>query len=226
MAKVKDPLGCREASGSIGGMTFARGPFGAYVQAKGQPVGTVTVAQSLHRSVFQEVVRAYQDLTVEEILLWDEYGRMYGTELRVGSLHRLCGFGAFNRINTNRRRAGLPIVRRPPPRGRSDYFSKFAVRRTAMGIEGRPTVLPLRQQRFMWGRVPSPQPLSRMSRRFRWEQTRWRSSDDVWPEVMWGTEVMKPVSARYPWRYKCMDELGLLTDWIFGHTDVSYPAGG
>lgn len=212
VAKVKDPFGAREASGSVGGITAGRNYVGVYVRARGGRAYKLTENQGLVRAVMQRLAREYQDLERWEMDLWRDFGAEYGVELSIGSGHGLCGCGAYTRSNYHRSRMGLASNRTPPPNPGGNYSGSVSLREYPQGIGLDVLPRPMREQAVLyrtgirqgvpgwWGRGP-------------WRSGRYLREDAAWPEIVFGRRDIWGYEANYRVQTKFIDDFGRATKW-------------
>jgi hypothetical protein len=104
-----------QASGSIGGATFARNRGGLYVRARSVPVNPNTGFQSDVRGYFSNAVGRWNDaLTQAQRDGWNLYAEQVPLTDSLGDPRNIGGLPMYIRSNTFRRLLGLPFVDAPP----------------------------------------------------------------------------------------------------------------
>lgn len=100
-----------QASGSIGGITYAHNSGGMYSRARAIPVNPNTAFQQTVRSLFAAVGNAWQTvLTAAQRESWEDYAANYQVTNRLGDLINLSGVAMYTRNNVARLQAGLARV--------------------------------------------------------------------------------------------------------------------
>lgn len=103
--------GISSASGSIGGTTFSRNRFGAYIRNRTIPVNPGSPQQATVRNNFTTLVNAWTSvLTDAERAAWGVYAANVPVLNRLGQSVNLTGQNMYIRSNSPRLQAGLAIV--------------------------------------------------------------------------------------------------------------------
>jgi len=100
MALVKYGGGIVQASGSIGGTTFARNRFGNYMRARTKPVNPQSARQVAARARIAFLSEEWSDtLTAAQRLAWEAYASAIAWTNRLGESVNLTGYNHFCRSN-------------------------------------------------------------------------------------------------------------------------------
>jgi len=101
MALIKFGGGVTQASGSIGGTTFARNRYGNYMRARTKPVNPNTQKQADIRACISQLSNVWSSaLSVVERGAWNTYAAAIAMKNRLGESMYLTGFNHFIRSNT------------------------------------------------------------------------------------------------------------------------------
>lgn len=104
-----------QASGSIGGATFARNRGGLYVRARSVPVNPNTNLQSQVRGNFAQAVARWNDnLTPAQRDGWNLYAEQVPLTDSLGDPRNVGGLPMYVRSNSFRLLLGLPVIDNPP----------------------------------------------------------------------------------------------------------------
>jgi len=115
MALIKYGGGVTQASGSIGGNTFARNRFGNYTRSRTKPVNPNSTAQGLSRSSLAYLAQYWNaTLSVEERGSWETYAGSVPGLNRLGESVYLTGFNEFLRSNIIRLQNELAVIEAGP----------------------------------------------------------------------------------------------------------------
>jgi len=111
MALIKFGGGVTQASGSIGGTTFARNRFGNYSRSRTKPVNPNTALQSGVRGRLAYLAEYWSSqLTAGERGAWATYAAAVASLNRLGESVYLTGFNHFLRSNTSRLQGGGAVI--------------------------------------------------------------------------------------------------------------------
>jgi hypothetical protein len=103
-----------QASGSVGGTTFARNSYGMYTRARAKPVNPNTPAQQLIRNAMAQAHEAWNALTKTVQDTWNSYATNTTIPNRLGDPVKLTGRAHYLRQYVLRSQAGLsPITSAP-----------------------------------------------------------------------------------------------------------------
>jgi len=103
MALIKFGGGVTQATGSIGGTTFARNRFGNYNRSRTKPVNPNTALQSAARGRLAYLAEYWSSqLSADERGAWATYAAAVASLNRLGESVYLTGFNHFLRSNTTR----------------------------------------------------------------------------------------------------------------------------
>lgn len=115
MALIKFGGGVTQASGSIGGNTFARNRFGNYFRSRTKPVNPQSAGQSLIRSSLAYLAQYWNaTLTNSERGSWETYAGSVPGLNRLGESVYLTGFNQFLRSNIIRLQNALSVIEAGP----------------------------------------------------------------------------------------------------------------
>ena len=115
MALIKFGGGVTQASGSIGGNTFARNRFGNYFRNRTKPVNPQSTAQGLIRSSLAYLSQYWNaTLTPAERGSWETYAGSVPSLNRLGESVYLTGFNEFLRSNIIRLQNELAVIEAGP----------------------------------------------------------------------------------------------------------------
>jgi hypothetical protein len=95
-----------QASGSIGGITFATGIGGMFIRARAIPVNPNTQEQNEVRSALGALTSFWNTLTTPQRNAWNAYAAQVPLPDTFGDPRLVSGFNHFIRSNTNRLRIG------------------------------------------------------------------------------------------------------------------------
>jgi len=95
-----------QASGSIGGITFATGIGGMFMRSRAIPVNPNTTSQNSVRSVFGALTSVWNTLTSPQREAWNAYAAQVPLTDTFGDPRIVSGFNMFMRSNSNRVRSG------------------------------------------------------------------------------------------------------------------------
>lgn len=100
-----------QASGSVGGATFAHNQGGMYVRGRGLPTQPNTAAQQVVKAAFAALATAWRSTaSAAQRAAWSVYATNSPITGKLGDPLVLSGQQMFNRCNTPRLQAGLPVV--------------------------------------------------------------------------------------------------------------------
>jgi hypothetical protein len=124
-----------EARGSVGGSTFARNRYGAYVRNRTKPVDPGSAAQVLQRGRMSASVTNWRALTAAQRDTWN--AKALDTHLvnRLGEPFHPTGMNLFTRSDNLLALAGLTGVTDPPSSPIIEDFGSFASYTGASGLE-------------------------------------------------------------------------------------------
>lgn len=101
MASILTSLGIAEIRGSVGGMTFSKNHYGAYVRNRSIPVNPNTALQVAVRATLAFLTNRWSaDLTPVQRFAWNLYGSSVAMLNRLGQTIYLTGFNHYIRSNT------------------------------------------------------------------------------------------------------------------------------
>jgi hypothetical protein len=112
--KILQPFGSLAASGSIGGSTYSRNRYGAYVRSRVVPVNPQSALQAAVRSTFSELVARWSLLTPAQRTAWSEYAAATPRTDALGQPITLTGRAVFIGNNALRIQSGLAVVQDGP----------------------------------------------------------------------------------------------------------------
>jgi hypothetical protein len=104
MAKIISSL-VGDLRGSIGGNTYSRNRYGAYIRQRVKPVNPNTVAQSIARSIFSSISAGWRLLTQERRDYWNTL-----TTHKGALMTPISGQALFNMVNRNLKSLGQGLV--------------------------------------------------------------------------------------------------------------------
>jgi hypothetical protein len=111
MASVKFGGGVLDARGSIGGQTFSRNSFGAYIRSRVVPTNPNTARQQAVRAAVSYLVdRWTSTLTPAQREAWALYAANISMLNKLGESIKLSGFNHFVRSNAPRKQALVAVV--------------------------------------------------------------------------------------------------------------------
>lgn len=97
-----------QATGSVGGVTFANSKSGLYMRARSQPINRNSSAQQAIRTYFGNLAAFYsQNLTAPQRAGWDTYAKNVLMRNPLGDSVQIPAVSQFIRSNTSRLQAGL-----------------------------------------------------------------------------------------------------------------------
>ncbi len=100
-----------EVRGSVGGQTFSRNRFGAYIRNRSVPVNPNSSRQQAIRNIMAFVVNFWsQQLGITQRDAWDVYAENITFTNSLGQSYKITGFNHFVRSNIARQIYGLSIV--------------------------------------------------------------------------------------------------------------------
>lgn len=117
MALLKYGGGIVQASGSIGGTTYARNRFGNYGRPRTKPVNPKSARQSLARASMQYLAEQWREPPMDDPKreAWETYAKGVAWNNRLGEAVKLTGFNHFLRSNAALIRAGGSLITAGPP---------------------------------------------------------------------------------------------------------------
>ena len=122
-----------EIRGSIGGSTFSRNTYGAYIRSRAKPTNPNTSLQVQIRTFMRNVVSAWRLLSDDQREAWNTYATSTPMQNRLGQTIYLSGFNHYCRSNVARLLAGLNRVDdAPSSAGLPDLPSGTAVQLSAL----------------------------------------------------------------------------------------------
>ena len=219
MAKVLDPFGSREVRGSVGGLTYSRGPGGQYVKSKGRVLNKATADQMSLRVAFQECVAYYQTLERWEMELWEEYARVWREHFAVGSRMGFCAITRFKQSNVLRRIVRYPWIRVPPKSPVCSYKGKFEMYYTPSAVMGRLNPGPKGQQVAWYSASMRPQSFARFQNE-KWRRIFVGGKEGPGPHTFWEFQQQGKFNARYFGRARVCDDEGNLGPWLHTYLDL------
>jgi hypothetical protein len=92
--KIKNKL-FDEASGSIGGFTFAGSQGGMYMKTKSNPRNPNTAKQQIVRSAMAGATVKWRSMTTAQRKVWDSWGKTLDKEDILGNKVEISGWSAF-----------------------------------------------------------------------------------------------------------------------------------
>lgn len=100
-----------QASGSIGGITYAHNRGGMYTRARATPTNPQTIRQTEVRNRMSQLTNLWVNtLTDAQRILWDAYASAVPLPDRLGEPRNVGGLGMYVRSNLARLQAGEPRV--------------------------------------------------------------------------------------------------------------------
>lgn len=112
--KVLQPSGSMAASGTVGGSTYSRNRFGAYVKRKSVPVNPSTAFQNAVRANFSEITARWSQLTSAQRAAWQTYSNAVPRSDVFGQPITLDGRMMHLACNSLRKQAGIALVDEGP----------------------------------------------------------------------------------------------------------------
>lgn len=110
MALIKYGIGIAQISGSIGGVTFARNTYGAYIRNRTTPTNPRTARQTEVRASIAFLAAYWaQTLSDAQRTAWNLYAASVVMTNRLGEPTYLSGYNMFLRSNAIPKRADYPI---------------------------------------------------------------------------------------------------------------------
>jgi len=108
MAKVLSPLFSEQAKGSVGGLTFSRGPAGDIVKKKGGPVKRSEPYKQSNRARIGYLARKWGALDQSARDSWKAWAEEHPEPDGFGGTFIMSGINAFVKLNFNAMRLGAP----------------------------------------------------------------------------------------------------------------------
>jgi len=102
------------ASGSVGGQTFSRNRYGAYVRTRAIPVNPNTVPQQNARSRLSTYSANWQTLTASQKISWNAWALQNPIINTLGASQTLTGQAAYVGVNTRLAQATDTAIDVPP----------------------------------------------------------------------------------------------------------------
>jgi len=126
MALIKLGPTIAMAAGSIGGTTYARNRYGAYIRNRTKPVDPGSTNQNAYRTRVSNAVAAWQALTAAQRAAFNNKAKTTGLVNRIGESFHPSGINLFIRTYNLLDMAGLSQVTVPPatplaPDPKSDF---------------------------------------------------------------------------------------------------------
>lgn len=112
---VKFGGGILDARGSIGGNTYSRNRYGAYVRARVTPVNPQSSRQSAVRALMADVSQAwFASLTLANRDAWGQYASNVPEKNKLGETIFFSGFNQYVASNMAAQNGGLPAIAAGP----------------------------------------------------------------------------------------------------------------
>jgi hypothetical protein len=100
-----------QASGSVGGATFAHNQGGLYIRARSIPVNPSTARQTVVRNALTSLSTAWvETLSDAQRQAWDLYASLVGIVGPLGDSRKIGAISMYNRCNVPRLQAGLTRI--------------------------------------------------------------------------------------------------------------------
>ena len=110
-----------DVRGSIGSTTYQRTSSGAIARRKPNPSFRRFSAQLIQRASIQKLTRLFQDLSNEERLSWEEFGKAWSVSDQFGDSVNLIGLTWFVKFNSPLRLTGQTHIVVPPDCPNTDF---------------------------------------------------------------------------------------------------------
>lgn len=117
MATIQFSAVVDDARGSLGGLTFSRNRYGAYVRSRTAPVQPRTAAQTAVRNQFTAFSTSWRILSPAQQTQWNVFAGIQPTLNRLGRTRFLSGAQWYVKLNMIRYSLGLAEIVSPPPPG-------------------------------------------------------------------------------------------------------------
>lgn len=137
MAKIKNPLNSVQASGTAGGVTYARNHYGQYARTWFSPVQPNTASQLSWRAAMAQANTWYQDPVAVfpvSITRWQQFAQNYTWTNQFGKQVRLSAKEWFIKHNIWKAISGGTILPNPPLSPSLNYFPEITIFWDTAGI--------------------------------------------------------------------------------------------
>lgn len=115
MAKVNYGQTVNDARGKLGGTVFSKNRYGAFTRRKVTPINRNTPAQSLVRTNFATLSKAWSGtLTADQRAAWVSYAQTYPRLDIFGASITLSGANMYISLNQRLLQAGAALITTPP----------------------------------------------------------------------------------------------------------------
>ena len=114
MALFRSGIGIQDISGSIGGTTFARNRYGAYMRNRVKPTNPKSSRQTVVRAAMADMKDLWAALTQDQRDAWETYGANVSMLNRLGMTIKLTGWNHFVRSNVALLSAAKTVVEDAP----------------------------------------------------------------------------------------------------------------
>lgn len=114
MAKFTPGPAVAEVRGSVGGTTFSRNRYGAYMRFRAKPTVSTTEYATLAKARMTAATQAWQELTAAQRLAWNQFGREHPIVGSLGMPQAPTGHAAFVGVHIRCAIMGLAAPTVPP----------------------------------------------------------------------------------------------------------------
>lgn len=114
MAKFTPGPAVAAVSGSVGGTTFSRNRYGAYMRFRAKPVISTTPEAQEAKGVLTTQTQRWQNLTDPQRLAWKQYAETHLVTNSLGVAVTLTGHQSFVGINARLDKANATLIDIPP----------------------------------------------------------------------------------------------------------------
>jgi hypothetical protein len=126
MAKVKFTAIVAQMRGKLAGSVFARGRYGNYIRTLTSPINSNTPALERVRSLFNNVVTGWYNLTDDQRAAWGGSASVAGKQTSFGESFNYTGRVLYIHLNRNLQEIGEALITEPPVLNPVESFSNFA----------------------------------------------------------------------------------------------------
>jgi len=161
MARVEYGAIVTDIQGSIGGFTFQQNRAGKIVRTRPATHKNSTPKQSIAQSLHMDFMVRWQNLSLANRILWNDFALLHDKTNRWGELKSLSGLNWFESINQNRLKMSLGVLDSPPVYALPTNPPAFTVdiNLVSLEIEFAPPFTPVGTDLCIW----TTQPVSRVS---------------------------------------------------------------
>lgn len=116
-----------EVRGSVGGTTFSRNRYGAYMRFRAKPTVATSEEATAAKALMANATGSWQDLTAAQRLAWNQWARENPIVGALGMPQQATGHAAFVGNYVIRTKLGQPAPTNPPATPHPDSLATLSV---------------------------------------------------------------------------------------------------